>query len=218
MKKIGEIEELDTLAVPNLNTPLRQDAFVLSDEEKIEIIEKHFREIMTTLGLDLRDDSLQGTPKRVAKMFVKEIFQGLNPENVPEATLFENKFAYKQMLVEKNITLTTTCEHHFLPIVGKAHVAYYSSGKVIGLSKLNRIVRYFAKRPQVQERLTVQIADYLSKILQTDDIAVLIDATHYCVISRGVEDVQSSTVTAEFRGKFAEVDVQSQFLQYIQLK
>jgi len=218
VKKIEEIDNLNLLSTSNLNTPLHKDAFKFTDDEKIEIIEGHFREIMLTLGLDLKDDSLQGTPRRVAKMFVKEIFQGLNPENIPEVTLFENKFSYNQMLVEKNITLSSTCEHHFLPIIGKAHIAYISSGKVIGLSKLNRIVRHFAKRPQVQERLTIQIADYLAKVLQTEDIAVMIDAAHYCVVSRGIEDIQSSTITTEFKGNFLNTELQNQFFQYILLK
>src|SRR5689334_19494797 len=167
-------------------TPLRPDAFDLSDEEKIEKIEKHFREIMTVLGLDLTDDSLNGTPHRVAKMFVKEAFSGLNPVNRPNARLFENKYKYDQMLVEKDITFYSHCEHHFVPIYGKAHVAYFSSGKVIGLSKINRFVQYYAKRPQVQERLTVQIGKELERVLNTPDVAVVLDANHMCVASRGV--------------------------------
>jgi GTP cyclohydrolase IA len=197
-------------------TPLRADAFELSDEEKIKIISGHFREIMLTLGLDLTDDSLKGTPKRVAKMYVKEIFSGLDPKNKPDIKLFDNKYNYSQMLVEKNITLYSNCEHHFVPIIGKAHIAYISSGKVIGLSKLNRIVQYFAQRPQVQERLTVQISNELKKILETEDVAVVIDAAHLCVSSRGIKDTSSSTITAEYSGKFLEEGTQSQFLKFIQ--
>lgn len=197
------------------NTPLRPDAFDLPDEEKIEKIEKHFEEIMNTLGLDLTDDSLKGTPRRVAKMYVEEVFSGLNPVNHPDITLFENKYKYDQMLVEKDITFYSHCEHHFVPIYGKAHVAYISSGKVIGLSKINRIVQYFAKRPQVQERLTVQIGNELKKSLQTEDVAVVIDATHLCVASRGVGDTNSKTGTAYFTGKFKDTQIKNEFLNYI---
>lgn len=197
------------------NTPLREDAFELSDVEKVAKIEGHFRAIMETLGLDLTDDSLNGTPHRVAKMYVKEIFSGLNPANKPKATLFENKYKYNEMLVEKDISFYSNCEHHFVPIFGKAHVAYISSGKVIGLSKLNRIVQYFAKRPQVQERLTVQIAKELQQILQTEDVAVVMDAKHLCVASRGVQDDSSSTVTAFYGGKFQEDGTKNEFLKYL---
>ena len=207
----------DNHIATSIDTPLRDDAFLLSDEQKMDIIEDKFRDIMNTLGLDLTDDSLNGTPHRVAKMFVQEIFNGLNPENKPKISVFENKFQYGQMLVEKNINLNSTCEHHFLPIVGKAHVAYVSSGQVIGLSKINRIVDYFARRPQVQERLTVQIANELRKILKTDDVAVLIDAKHMCVSSRGIEDESSSTVTAEYSGIFKEIDRKEEFLKYVSL-
>jgi len=169
------------------------------------------------MGLDLTDDSLQGTPHRVAKMFIKEIFYGLNPANKPKVSVFENKFKYGEMLVEKNINMNSTCEHHFLPIVGKAHVAYFSNGQVIGLSKINRIVDYFARRPQVQERLTVQIANELKKILNTDDVAVVIDAKHLCVSSRGIQDESSSTVTAEYSGKYKDVSVREEFLKYLEL-
>ncbi len=203
----------------SVETPMRKDAFVLSDEEKIERIESHFRDIMETLGLDLTDDSLAGTPKRVAKMFVKEAFSGLNPKNKPVARLFENKYNYDQMLVEKDITFYSHCEHHFVPIYGKAHVAYFSSGKVIGLSKINRIVQYFSKRPQVQERLTVQIGKELERILQTKSIAVVMDANHMCVASRGVSDTNSKTGTAYFSGKFKDDDnVKREFLNYINAK
>jgi GTP cyclohydrolase I len=212
-------DEDDDHASSSAETPMRKDAFDLSDEEKIDRIEMHFRQIMETLGLDLTDDSLAGTPKRVAKMFVKEAFSGLNPKNKPVARLFENKYNYDQMLVEKDITFYSHCEHHFVPIYGKAHVAYFSSGKVIGLSKINRIVQYFAKRPQVQERLTVQIGKELERILQTKSIAVVMDANHMCVASRGVSDTNSKTGTAYFSGKFKEDDsVKREFLNYINSK
>lgn len=199
------------------DTPLRADAFVLSDEEKIDRIAVHFAEIMDLLGLDRNDDSLSGTPKRVAKMYVKEIFSGLNPKNFPDIKLFDNKYNYQQMLVEKNILFYSNCEHHFVPIIGKAHVAYISSGKVIGLSKINRIVQHFAKRPQVQERLTVQIAEAMKKVMETEDVAVVIDATHLCVSSRGVKDVNSSTVTSYFSGQFEKEDKRNEFLKYLEL-
>lgn len=202
----------------SIDTPLREDAFEKSDEEKIEIIQQHFKTIMETLGLDLTDDSLKGTPKRVAKMYVKEIFNGLNPANKPSVALFENKYQYNQMLVEKNISFYSNCEHHFVPIIGKAHVAYISSGKVIGLSKLNRLVEYFAKRPQVQERLTMQIGKELQKVLNTQDVAVVIDAKHLCVASRGVEDDTSSTVTAFYGGAFNTDEKKREFLQFLELK
>lgn len=196
-------------------TPLREDAFEMTDDEKILKIEAHFCEIMQTLGLDLTDDSLKGTPRRVAKMYVKELFGGLNPENKPKITLFDNKYKYAEMLVEKDISFFSNCEHHFVPIMGKAHVAYISSGKVIGLSKLNRIVRYFARRPQVQERLTVQIAKELEQVLQTEDVAVVLDAKHLCVASRGVKDVTSATVTAYYGGKFKNEATKNEFLKYL---
>lgn len=200
------------------STPLRADAFEMDDELKMELIEKHFKEIMQILGLDLTDDSLKGTPRRVAKMYVQEVFSGLNPKNKPIAKLFENKYRYDQMLVEKDITFYSHCEHHFVPIYGKAHVAYFSSGKVIGLSKINRIVQYYAKRPQVQERLTMQIANELKAILKTDDVAVVLDATHMCVSSRGVNDTNSMTGTAYFDGKFKNQDIKTEFLNYINSK
>jgi GTP cyclohydrolase I len=196
-------------------TPLRPDAFVLSDAEKVDLIEEKFRDIMEIMGLDLTDDSLSGTPRRVAKMYIHEIFQGLNPKNKPDVRLFENKYQYNQMLVEKDITLHSYCEHHFVPILGKAHVAYISNGYVIGLSKINRIVRHFAKRPQVQERLTEQIADELKRILKTEDVAVYIDASHLCVSTRGIEDTSSSTVTTHYSGKFLEDQTKNEFLKYI---
>jgi GTP cyclohydrolase IA len=200
------------------DTPMRPDAFDLDDEEKIVRIEKHFREIMQILGLDLNDDSLNGTPRRVAKMYVKEVFSGLNPKNRPHARLFENKYNYDQMLVEKDITFYSHCEHHFVPIYGKAHVAYFSSGKVIGLSKINRIVQYFSKRPQVQERLTVQIGQEIQRVLQTEDVGVVIDANHMCVASRGVGDTNSKTGTAYFSGKFNDENIKREFLNYINSK
>ena len=196
-------------------TPLREDAFDLDDELKIELIQKHFKEIMQILGLDLSDDSLNGTPERVAKMYVKEIFSGLNPKNKPDVKLFDNKYKYNQMLVEKDITIYSNCEHHFVPIIGKVHVAYISSGKVIGLSKINRIVQYFAKRPQVQERLTMQIGNELKDLLQTKDVAVIVDAEHLCVSSRGIEDTSSSTVTSFYSGKFEVSDSKKEFLTYV---
>ncbi|UKM63686.1 GTP cyclohydrolase I FolE [Flavobacteriaceae bacterium GSB9] len=185
-----------------LETPLKKDAFKLTDQEKKERIAILFEEIMDVMGMDLRDDSLRGTPKRVAKMYIDEIFSGLNPKNKPKVALFDNKYQYNQMLVEKNISFYSNCEHHFVPIIGKAHVAYISSGKVIGLSKLNRIVQYYAKRPQVQERLTNQIAQELKSILKTEDVAVIIDAKHLCVSSRGIKDDTSSTTTCYYGGKF----------------
>ena len=187
---IGDNHELFSL-----ETPLRDDAFVKSNDEKIKNIEKHFTKIVDELGLDLNDDSISGTPYRVAKMYVKEIFSGLDPENKPKISLFDNKYNYNKMLIEKNINLNSTCEHHFLPITGKAHVSYISSGKVIGLSKLNRIVQYYSHRPQVQERLTKQIYDELKNVLDTDSVMVVIEAKHMCVSSRGIKDYTSSTVT-----------------------
>ncbi len=200
------------------DTPLREDAFVLSDEEKMERIKASVREIMLTLGLDLDDDSLQGTPNRVAKMFVKEIFGGLDPKRKPKSSTFSNKYKYGEMLVEKNITLYSTCEHHLLPIVGRAHVAYISNGAVIGLSKMNRIVDFYAKRPQVQERLNIQIVRELQDVLNTEDVACVIDAKHLCVNSRGIRDIESSTVTAEYGGKFKDEAVRREFLDYINLE
>ena len=199
-------------------TPLRADAFERSDAEKIEAIEQKVWDILHLLGMDLTDDSLKGTPKRVAKMFVNEIFGGLHPDRKPSASTFDNKYKYGQMLVEKNITVYSTCEHHLLPIVGKAHVAYISNGTVVGLSKMNRIVDYFAKRPQVQERLTIQIVQELQKILNTDNVACIIDAKHLCVNSRGIRDISSSTVTAEFGGFFNNKETKREFLDYLQLE
>jgi GTP cyclohydrolase IA len=201
-----------------IETPMRADAFELSDEMKIKKIEQHFAQIMEVLGLDLKDDSLRGTPQRVAKMYVKEIFNGLNPANKPKIALFENKYKYNEMLVEKDITFYSNCEHHFVPIYGKAHLAYISSGKVIGLSKLNRIVDYYARRPQVQERLTIQIAHQLQETLETENVAVLIDAKHLCVSSRGIKDFNSATVSSFYGGKFKEEAVKAEFLKYLEMK
>ncbi|MFV8224862.1 GTP cyclohydrolase I FolE [Christiangramia aquimixticola] len=217
-KILNEIEEMgDAHAGSSANTPLRDDAFELSDEEKIASIKNDVRSILDTLGLDLEDDSLKGTPQRVAKMFVNEIFSGLHPKRKPKASTFENKYKYGEMLVEKNITVYSTCEHHLLPIVGKAHVAYISNGTVVGLSKMNRIVDYFAKRPQVQERMTMQIVHELQNVLGTLDVACVIDAKHLCVNSRGIRDIESSTVTSEFGGAFKKKEVRREFLDYIKL-
>ena len=201
----------------SVDTPMRAGAFDQSEDEKIAAIEERFAEIMDILGLDLTDDSLRGTPKRVAKMYVKEIFNGLNPANKPKMALFENKYKYNEMLVEKNISFYSNCEHHFVPFFGKAHVAYISSGKVIGLSKLNRLVEYFSKRPQVQERLTMQIGKALQTVLQTQDVAVMMDAKHLCVSSRGVKDDSSNTITNFFGGKFQEENTKLEFLKYIEM-
>jgi GTP cyclohydrolase I len=212
------IEEMgDQHKASSVDTPMRADAFDTTEDEKIAAIEPHFRAIMEILGMDLRDDSLRGTPLRVAKMYVKELFQGLNPANMPSMTLFENKFQYNEMLVEKNINFYTNCEHHFVPFFGKAHVAYISSGKVIGLSKLNRLVEYFSKRPQVQERLTMQVGKALQTVLQTQDVAIMMDAKHLCVSSRGVKDDSSNTITSFFGGKFQEEQTKMEFLKYIEI-
>jgi len=202
----------------SIDTPLRENAFEKTDDEKMVEIEKHFRSIMEIMGLDLNDDSLKGTPRRVAKMYIKEIFSGINPANKPEIALFENKYRYQEMLVEKNISFYSNCEHHFVPIIGKAHVAYISSGKVIGLSKLNRLVEYYAKRPQVQERMTMQIGKDLQNVLETEDVAIVIDAKHLCVASRGVEDDTSSTITAFYGGKFKEDKTRNEFLRFVEMK
>lgn len=199
----------------SMETPLREDAFALDDELKVELIEKHFTEIMHILGLDLNDDSLKGTPRRVAKMYVMEMFKGLDPKNAPHAKLFENKYNYKNMLIEKNISFHSVCEHHFVPIIGKAHVAYIPNGQVVGLSKLNRIVRYFAQRPQVQERMTIQIANMLKEVLHTEDVAVIIEADHLCVAMRGVQDLTSSTITAEYTGKFLDMKTREELHRMI---
>ena len=207
---IGDNHELFSL-----ETPLRDDAFVKSNDEKIKNIEKHFTKIVDEVGLDLNDDSISGTPYRVAKMYVKEIFSGLDPENKPKISLFDNKYNYNKMLIEKNINLNSTCEHHFLPITGKAHVSYISSGKVIGLSKLNRIVQYYSHRPQVQERLTKQIYDELKNVLDTDSVMVVIEAKHMCVSSRGIKDYTSSTVTEMYGGDFNIYNKRDEFYKLL---
>lgn len=213
-----ELNDHDHLSASR-QTPLKADAFALSEDEKIEKIQEHFAAILDILGMDLTDDSLKGTPKRVAKAYVKEIFGGLNPERRPSTSTFENKYEYGEMLVEKNITLYSTCEHHLLPIIGKAHIAYISNGNVVGLSKMNRIVDYYAKRPQVQERLTLQVIEELQRILKTENVACIIDAKHLCVNSRGIRDVASSTVTAEYGGVFKTNEtLRKEFLSYIQLE
>mgnify|MGYP001411362533 FL=1 len=199
----------------SIETPLRDDAFEISDDEKISIIQKNVKEILITLGMDMTDDSLKGTPKRVAKAYVKELFGGLNPKNLPTSSTFDNKYQYGEMLVEKNITVFSTCEHHLLPIYGKAHVAYFAQDRVVGLSKMNRIVDYYARRPQVQERLNIQVVRALQKILKTDDVACIIDAKHMCVNSRGIRHIDCSTVTGEFGGKFKDKLTKREFLDYI---
>ncbi len=212
------IEEIgENHVATSAKTPLRADAFAISDEEKIEKIQESVKDILHTLGMDLEDDSIKGTPKRVAKAFVNELFMGLNPKNMPSPSTFDNNYNYGEMLVEKNIVVYSTCEHHLLPIIGRAHVAYISNGKVIGLSKMNRIVEYFAKRPQVQERLTMQVVQAMQEALGTQDVACVIDAKHLCVNSRGIKDIESSTVTSEFGGKFKEKETRKEFLQYLQM-
>jgi GTP cyclohydrolase I len=208
-------DDLDDHILSSIETPLRSDAFKLDDDIKIELIENKFKDIMEILGLDLSDESLKDTPKRVAKMYVNEVFNGLKPENKPNPTMFENKFGFNEMLVERNITIYSYCEHHFVPIIGKAHIAYFPKNYVIGLSKLNRIAQYYAKRPQVQERLNIQISNELKDILQTEDVAVVIDADHLCVASRGVNDVNSSTITSSYSGKFMNDEVRKEFWGYV---
>jgi GTP cyclohydrolase IA len=214
MKMNAEVIDIigEDHSVGSMKTPIRNDAFEIDEDIKIELIQKHFKEIMHILGLDLTDDSLSGTPGRVAKMYVKEIFSGLNPVNKPQIKLFKNKYRYNQMLIEKNITLFSYCEHHFVPIIGKVHVGYISNGHIIGLSKINRLVQYYANRPQVQERLTNQISDGLKEALKSDDVAVMIDAIHLCVSSRGIEDTNSSTITVNYSGKFQKEKIKSEFI------
>ena len=213
--RIDEIGE--NHVATSAKNPIRLDAFDISNEEKIAKIEESVKDILHALGMDLTDDSIQGTPKRVAKAFINEMFMGLDPKNKPKASTFDNNYNYGEMLVEKNIVLYSTCEHHLLPIIGRAHVAYISDGKVIGLSKMNRIVEYFSKRPQVQERLTMQIVQAMQEALGTEDVACVIDAKHLCVNSRGIKDIESSTVTSEFGGKFKEKETKKEFLQYLQM-
>ena len=208
----------DHIGSDSEETPLKEGAFDISDANKVSLIQEKVYEILDILGMDLTDDSLRGTPRRVAKMFVNEIFSGINPKNKPKMSTFENKYNYGEMLVEKNVTLYSTCEHHLLPIVGLAHVAYISNGTVVGLSKINRIVKYFAERPQVQERLTIQIVRELQKVLKTDSVACIIDAKHLCVNSRGIKDINSSTVTSEFGGEFKDDKFKREFLDYIKLE
>jgi GTP cyclohydrolase I len=196
-------------------TPLRFDAFYKSDEEKMKNIEEHFYAIMYEMGMDMDDDSLQGTPHRVAKMFIQEIFSGLNPANKPKISVFDNSYHYDKMLVEANINFNSTCEHHFLPITGKAHIGYVSSGKVIGLSKLNRIVDYYSKRPQVQERLIMQIFNELKEVLDTDNVIVVMEAKHLCVSSRGIKDESSYTSTIQYGGIFNEKENRNDFFNMI---
>ncbi|MEZ4943062.1 MAG: GTP cyclohydrolase I FolE [Saprospiraceae bacterium] len=211
-----DADEMGDLHVAtSADTPLHAHAFDLTDSEKIAQISDRFAEIMEILGLDLTDDSLRGTPKRVAKMYVQEIFRGLKPANKPVATTFENKYQYRRLVIERNIPLQSTCEHHFQPIFGVAHIAYIPNNKVIGLSKLNRIADFYARRPQVQERLTIQIAEELKRTLQTEDVAVYIDAKHMCVQARGVEHHGASTITAEYSGKFLNETTRQEFLMAI---
>ncbi|CAM1352755.1 GTP cyclohydrolase I FolE [Tenacibaculum insulae] len=214
-ERIDEIGE--NHIATSAESPIRKDAFDISDQEKIARIQESVKDILTTLGMDLTDDSMQGTPKRVAKAFVNEIFMGLDPKNMPKASTFDNNYNYGEMLVEKNIVVYSTCEHHLLPIIGRAHVSYISNGKVIGLSKMNRIVEYFSKRPQVQERLTMQIVQAMQEALGTQDVACIIDAKHLCVNSRGIKDIESSTVTAEFGGKFKNKETKREFLDYVKM-
>lgn len=196
-------------------TPLRSDAFARTDDQKIETISFHYQKIMEELGLDLADDSLSGTPYRVAKMYVKELFSGLDPKNKPKISVFDNKYQYSKMLIESDITFNSSCEHHFLPIIGKAHIGYISSGKVIGLSKMNRIVEYYGRRPQVQERMTMQIFNELKTALQTDDVIVVVEAEHLCVSTRGVNDKSSKTTTLEYGGQFGDNQIRKDFFKMI---
>jgi len=198
-----------------INLPIEQLEGNLSTKEKTILIANHFKSIMQLLGLDMYNDSLKDTPMRVAKMYVNELFEGLDPNNEPKITNFDNSYGYKGMILEKNINLYSICEHHFVPIIGKAHIAYYAKDKVIGLSKLNRIVQYFSKRPQVQEKLTVQIVNYLKNELGTNDVACVIDAQHLCVSMRGIKDVHSTTTTAEYDGKFSDSKIKTELLQLI---
>jgi GTP cyclohydrolase IA len=199
----------------SVETPLRADAFDKSDDDKIESISFYYKKIMEELGLDLTDDSLSGTPFRVAKMYVKELFSGLDPKNKPKLSVFDNKYEYNKMLVESQITFNSSCEHHFLPIIGVAHIGYISSGKVIGLSKMNRIVTYYGRRPQVQERMTKQIFNELKIALQTDDVIVVVEAEHLCVSTRGVNDKSSKTTTLEYGGKYEQDQVRNEFFKMI---
>lgn len=212
-KKEDKYMSADEILKKVLPTPQVKNQ--LSNEEKIKKISHNFKEIMETLGLDLTDDSLADTPRRVAKMYVNEIFRGLDSKNFPKITTIENKMNYDQMIVVHGIECLSMCEHHFLTIDGYATVAYVPNKKVIGLSKINRIVEFFSRRPQVQERLTKQIADCLQEVLETPHVAVHINARHYCVITRGIEDSQSSTATADLRGDFKTMaDTRNEFLKH----
>ncbi len=210
-------KNIDKHLFATIKTPVRADVNKMPDDQKMKYIAEKTKDILDILGLDLEDDSLSGTPRRVAKMFVKEIFKGLNPDNLPKLSAFDNKYKYGEMLVERDISVFSTCEHHLLPIIGKAYVAYISNGKVLGLSKINRIVDYFARRPQVQERLTVQIVKAMQEALNTEDVACIIDAKHMCLVSRGIKDITSSTLTAEYAGKFKDPQVRKEFLSYINI-
>ena len=205
----------DNHLATNSSTPMREDAFDKSDETKIKNIEKYFKNIMDELGLDLDDDSLSGTPNRVAKMYVKELFYGLNPKNKPKLSVFDNKYGYRKMLVEQNITINSSCEHHFLPITGYAHVGYIPKDKVIGLSKINRLVDYYAHRPQVQERLCIQILKDLQASLGIEDVIIVVTSKHLCVSSRGIKDKSSLTTTMEYGGCFKDSSYRNEFLKYI---
>ncbi|WP_339655374.1 GTP cyclohydrolase I FolE [Flavobacterium frigidarium] len=212
-------QEIDAIGDNHIGTsaetPLRKDAFDRTNDQKIETISFHYKKIMEELGLDLSDDSLSGTPYRVAKMYVTELFSGLDPKNKPKISVFDNKYEYSKMLVESHITFNSSCEHHFLPIVGKAHIGYISSGKVIGLSKMNRIVRYYGQRPQVQERMTMQIFNELKAALQTEDVIVVVEAEHLCVSSRGINDKSSKTTTIEYGGDFGNNQIRNDFFKMI---
>jgi len=216
MKDKKQIETIgDNHFSTSIKTPLRADAFEKSDDEKIRNIAHHFKMIMDEMGMDLTDDSLSGTPYRFAKMYVKELFYGLNPANKPKLSTFENKYGYKKMLVEQNITIDSACEHHFLPIIGHAHIAYIPKDRVIGLSKINRLVDYYARRPQVQERLVLQILNDLQNVLETKDVIVSVTAKHLCVSSRGIKDQSSFTTTLEYGGCFSETATRNEFLRII---
>ena len=214
-KKNNKLNDIYNTNESNFLTVLRKDAFKLDDNTKIELIEENIKQIMLTLGLDLDNESLKDTPSRVAKMYINEIFSGLKKENKPSLTVFKNNYKYNEILIEKNISVNSICEHHFLPFIGKAHVAYISTGKIIGLSKINRIVDYYAKRPQVQERLTVQVLQEMKKTLETDDVAILIESKHLCVSMRGIKDANSTTITAKYSGKFNSTNYKNEFLGYI---
>ncbi len=213
----NEIYELigDNHQMTSADTPMRADAFDKSDDQKMQAIQKHFHAIMKEMGLDMTDDSLKGTPHRVAKMFIQEIFSGLDPQNKPKISVFDNSYHYDKMLVEANISFNSTCEHHFLPIIGKAHIGYVSSGKVIGLSKLNRIVDYYSRRPQVQERLIMQIFNELKTVLETDNVIVVMEAKHLCVSSRGIKDESSFTSTIQYGGIFNEKENRNDFFNLV---